>query len=389
MTLRRLRKLIALPGVLILTSAGPVNALDLGAWVPGLRVTPFLSQRVIYETNIFGTPNGAQDDLIFNTSPGALAEWVSGPNSLSAGYRAEILNFLTLTSQDRTNHYLVGQLHLELSRLRVDVRDDFANTLTPPTTELTGPIPNTTNLLVPEIEYRVTPRLGVGGNALWRHVNVPGFTELNREEYLVGPSVFWKAFPKANIQFSYDHGQTFFEGTSFRDVTRDLFLIGVRGELTAKLMSTFRIGYERRLPQTAGLPAYNGLVMSGDWTYKPTERLTLTLATSRSVEESTFGSEIFYVATAGTITANYEFRPKVTMTMRVSAAGNAYPRKESLNGETKTRNDTLVGWGGGIGYDIQPWIRVGVDYGHIGRFSNFRVFDYQDDKLTIFATLQM
>jgi hypothetical protein len=36
---------------------------DLG--LPGFKISPFISQRVEYESNVFQAPSGSQDDVIF------------------------------------------------------------------------------------------------------------------------------------------------------------------------------------------------------------------------------------------------------------------------------------------------------------------------------------
>ena len=51
----------------------PATAFDLGQWVPGLKVSPFLSQRIEYETNVFQTPSHSQDDTS-QDHPGILAD---------------------------------------------------------------------------------------------------------------------------------------------------------------------------------------------------------------------------------------------------------------------------------------------------------------------------
>jgi hypothetical protein len=289
--------------------------------------------------------------------------------------------------------------------LTVNVRDDFVNTSDPAgsclgafagtcqqsvNTELTGRIESTTNALVSTAEYRLTDRFSVGLNAAWAHVSYPAFPQLDRDEYLAGASVFWRAFAKADLSLNYYHGQKFWDSAfAFRNVTRDLVLVAVRGDITPKLSSTFRFGFENREPKTSGLPSYRGLVASGDWSYRPTERLTLSLVTDRSVQESTFGHQLFYVATTGSISATQKFGAKLAATLQFSAGDNSYPGKETVNGQTKWRQDTFLGWGGGIAYDIQQWLRVGADFSHTSRSSNFRVFNFQDDKVTIFATLQI
>ena len=160
--------------------AGSAAALDLGQWIPGLRLTPFFAERVVYETNVFQVPSGAQADIIFKTIPGFLADFTFGPHSASLGYRAEILNYVTLTSQDTVNHIGVAQLRLDFPRLFFNLRDDFTHTSDPPNTELTGPIESDTNVLVPEAEYRITSRLSAGVNYAWTHVSFADPTVASR-----------------------------------------------------------------------------------------------------------------------------------------------------------------------------------------------------------------
>src|SRR6266571_7224254 len=106
-----------------LLPAHPVPALDLREWVPGLVVTPFLGERVEYESNVFETPSHAKGDVIFKTIPGFLADYNFGPHSLSGGYRTEILRYVDLTNQNTTNHFAVAQLRLAFPRLLVNLRD--------------------------------------------------------------------------------------------------------------------------------------------------------------------------------------------------------------------------------------------------------------------------
>ena len=89
--------------LLLLQPLSGAFALDLGEWLPGLKLTPFLSERVQYESNVFQAPSNAQSDVVFKTIPGFLADYTFGPHSLSAGYRAEILKFVQLTTQDRAD----------------------------------------------------------------------------------------------------------------------------------------------------------------------------------------------------------------------------------------------------------------------------------------------
>jgi hypothetical protein len=369
----------------------PAAALDLGEWIPGLKLSPFFTERVEYETNVFQVPSGAQSDVVFKTIPGFLADYVVGPHSFSLGYRAEILNWLELTSQNTVHHIGVSQLRLDFPRLFVNVRDDFVRTSDPPDTELTGRLLSTTNVLLPEAEYRVTSRLSVGGNYGWTRVSFddPQVAEdLDRDEHLFGASVFWRVLPKADLRLNYNYGFKTFRFQSDRNVTRHTVLLAVRGDITAKLSSTFRIGIEHREPDSSFQPGYTGLVMGGDWVFRPTPRTTLTLVTDRSVQESTFGDVPFYVTTSGAFGVQQQLFTRVTVSGRATLGQNEYPLKQTLGGQTDWRSDVFYAWGVGLDYAIRPWLSVGGEYNHVGRRSNFDAFDFEDDKFTAKVSLQ-
>lgn len=370
-------------------------ALDLGEYVRGLQVSPFLSERVEYETNVFQVPSRSQDDVVFKTIPGFLVEYGAGPHWVSLGYRAEILKWLRLNNQDATHHILLAQLHLEFNRLRFDLKENFVHTTDPPGTELTGRIESDTNSLLPNVEYRLTDRFSVGANAEWIHVRFPTIPELDRDEYLGGVSVFWKFLPKTDLGLNYNYGQKVFDSDATRDVRRHVVLLRLRGELTPRITSTLRIGYEDRQPthDNPGIVGYRGLVGGGDVVYRPTDRTTLTLLTDRSVQESIFENALYYVSTTGTLVLAHQFTPKLTVSGRVTGGQNDYPVKAPVDpnnpaGLNKFRKDTIVGWGASAFYDIQRWLRVGLDFLHLERDSNIPFFSFKDDKIAGSVTLQ-
>ena len=366
-------------------------ALDLGEWVPGLKVSPFLSERVDYETNIFQTPSHSKDDIIFKTIPGFLADYTFGTHSLSAGYRAEILRYLDLTSQDTVHHFGVAQLRLDFPRFLLNLRDDFARTSDPPGTELTGRILSTTNVLKPEAEYRLTQKFSLGLNYAWTDVRFDDRAIgalIDRDEHRVGASVFMKVVPKGDVFFNYTYGRVVFTTATDRDYTDHLIAVGLRGDLTSKLSSTLRIGYEIRDPDSSGQASFSGLFFGGDITYHPTARTTITLATQRSPQESTFGTDAFYVTTNGTLSVTQQLLTKLSVTARLGGGLNDYTTKQTADGRTAFRQDTFLLAGVQADYDIQPWLRTGVEYARTSRDSNFPSFRFVDERISGRVTLQ-
>ena len=373
----------------IVASAAPSLALDLSEWIPNLRLTPFFSEKVEYESNVLQVPSGAQGSVIFKTIPGFLADYGRGTNSFSLGYKAEILNYVSLPEQDTVNHFAVGQIHLEFNRLKLNLRDDFKISNEPPGTELTGPIGSTTNVLNPSAEYQLTSRISVGPNFSWTYISYDQVVDfIDRNEYLIGPSVFYKITPRADVSLNYSYGWKDFTNDSSRNVTQHIVTVGLRGDLTSKISSSFRVGYEKRDPDNSGNPGYSGWVAGGDWVYRPTDRTTFTLVTERSIQESTFANEPYYITTSAGLGIQHYFTPKLSVTIRGAGGENDYPLKETLGGKTKWRNDFFYLAGGAVNYDIQPWLAVGIEYTKINRRSNFSVFSFDDDKVAGYVTLQ-
>ena len=370
----------------------PAMAADLGQWVPGLKLTTFLSERAEYESNVFQVPSRSQGDVIFWTIPGIRADYTFGSHSLSAGYRAEFLNYVTLTSQDNIHHIFSSDLRLDFPRTLITVSDNFARTSAPPGTELSGPIESTTNTLSVAGRYKLSPTFSVGPSFSWVHQS---FDEsfvgdrINRDEFLGGASVFWALSPKTDLSLTYNHGWTAFTQASDRDYTSDGFTVGLNGRLTAKLSSTFFAGYTHQTADNGNSQVeYRGWVTGGGWTYTPTEKTTITLSTLRSTQASTDGANAYYVTTSAFLSVGVQLLPKVTVDARLGGGMNDYPTKDTIDGKTDWRQDDFLAAGGGITYAIQRWLQVGLDYVRTSRHSNFSSFNFVDERVSGRVTVQ-
>lgn len=391
----RQRGLSAAAVVALLTVVSPATAVDLNAvWpdlnLPGFTFTPFLTERVEYEANVFQTPSRAQDDVIYKTIPGFLLELPFGRHRLDLGARVEILRYADLDRQDTEHYFALGNLKLDFpGGLKAALKEDFAHTSTPPGTELTGRIDSTTNVLAPGVEYGFAERYAVGVDYAWTRVDFEGnVDQLDRDEHLMGLTGFYRVQPKTDLLLNYSYGVKDFDSDARRDVTRHLVLGGVRGFLTDKLTSTFRLGYESREPDHRSAATYHGLVVMGDWIFQPTERTTFALLTQRAVEESVFATNFWYTSTLVTFTAGHSLTPKLRATARVFGGTNDYPDKAAkVDGRFLWRTDDLVGVGFALDYQIQKWLLVGADWAHTDRRSNFENFQYSDDVVAAKVTL--
>ena len=372
----------------------PATAVDMNAvWpelgLPGFKITPFITQRVDYQANVLLQPRNELDDLISRTIPGVTVELPFGRNRLDLSVRAEILRYLERSQFDA--EHVFGQAGVTMvfgGNVRARLRAELARTSDPPGTELTGRIKSTTYNVAPDIEYALAGRFAVGANYAYTRVSFDDTaTQINRDEHTVGASVFYKIFPKSDLYANVAYGTKRFEEDATRDADRYIGSVGVRGELTAKLSSTFRIGYEYREGRAGDTTT--SLVTSGDWTFAATERTRFSLLTQRSIEESTFASNATFIATVATLTAEHRFGPKLRASARVFGGLNEYPNKDLDVDRFHRRVDWLLGAGLGVDYQIQRWLGVGADYSFSNRTSNFQNLDYTDHVLGLKITLSL
>jgi hypothetical protein len=377
-------------GLALAGGASPPSAaaLDLNQWIPGLRVTPFITEKVEYNSNVFQVPTDTQDDVIFWTVPGVVVDYTLGNYTLSFGYRAEIQNYLELTDQNFVNHIGAVQFLAELPRLTLTFRNDFVRTNEPPISELSGPIPSNTNNLLPEVEYRFTPRLSMGVNVGWIHVDYedPAAEVIDRDEYQVGLTAFWRLFTKGDVRFdvAYRHAQ--FKHDESRDVDYYLLSVGLRGDITEKLSSTFRIGLQVRDAKT-GQDGFTGLAFTGDLVYRPRSTTTITLSALRTTQDSAFGAQPFYVTTGGGIAVRQELLRRLTLEARIGGGINEYPGVEVVDGVAARRKDGFLTAGLNLEYQVRDWLLLGVEYRHNFRRSSFPLFEFDQDRVQGKATV--
>ena len=154
----------------------------------------------------------------------------------------------------------------------------------------------------------------------------------------------------------------------------------MRGDITSRLSSTLRAGFESRQPDRSDLTKYNGLVASGDITYLATERTKLTLYLERSTQESVFQSNLWYLSNIASLSVEHFFTSKLLVTGRIYGGSNDYPDKgQKVDLSSDWRRDWLFGASVGAEYQIQKWLAVSADYSFTRRESNFDTLSFKDN----------
>ncbi|MFQ5872377.1 MAG: outer membrane beta-barrel protein [Dehalococcoidia bacterium] len=357
-----------------------------GFRVGQLRIHPALSLKEEYESNVFQSATDEQDDFLTTIVPGLALAIPIGRHHFIGGYRAEFLKFADHSNQDTTHHIATLGMSLDFpGGLLVKLDNQFKRTSEPPASDLTGRVESFQNSLVSGVEYGLADRYSVGLNYSLGFIDFEArdFEFLDRLENRIGLTGFYRVFPKTSLLLDYAYGRIDHISDTERDSTSHFIQAGVRGDLTAKLTTLFKIGWQIRESDEPGRRGFSGLVTSGTWIFEMTPRTTWTLLTERRLVESSFANNDFFESLIGTIGLDHAFGPKLSLKANVTVGLNNYPRKATVGTKTDDRNDLLLGVVGGLRYDFRRWLWVSIDYSFNRRDSNFGVFDYDDHRSSI------
>jgi hypothetical protein len=163
--------------------------------------------------------------------------------------------------------------------------------------------------------------------------------------------------------------------------TADVFLFGLRGELTPYLRGQVRAGYAMQRFESASAPQdFSGFVADASLTRDFGEATALTAELGRRTNPSAFEENGYYVSTYGRV----QFIGPFARNFRLTATGvifdNGYPVPEP-NGVH--RKDQILSGAIGLAYFFAPLSFVSLDYRHDRRNSNLDSFSYRNNALLL------
>ncbi len=161
----------------------------------------------------------------------------------------------------------------------------------------------------------------------------------------------------------------------------DMFLAGLRGEITPMLRGQIRAGYATQRFELAAVPQdFSGFVADLSLTRDFGEMAALTALAGRRTSPSAFGENGHYVSNYGRV----QFITPFARNFRLSVTGalflNDYP---VANADDVFRSDDIFSAGAGLAYFFTPLTFVSMDYRHDQRNSNIELFSYRSNAIQL------
>jgi len=358
-----------------------------------LKLHPSFLSSIEYDDNIRLADTDAAGDVIFTEKPGLIGELNLGDHRMEAGYGVELLQFAKQQEENATNHLAHGLLELNANDFQFTVSDTMESSVG----RLFNEASARAHLLINTVQLLGRydrPLWALEGG--WTHNTINQRTDIfNNSDY--GEDGFailggYKIFPKTLLLVETDVGLVnYAHNVSRADQRYWQLFTGLRGELSPKVTSTLKLGFQnRQVSDVGGLGSrndFNGVVADMDVAFAPSVSDVAHLGYLRTVRTSTFGSNSWYRQDKISLSYRKRFARKWLITPRVAWQLNDYPELGTSGGVTKRRTDNFIQLGAGLRYEIQEWLSSGVAYNLRTRNSNIEPLDYENNRFTYDVTV--
>ncbi|MBI4004239.1 MAG: outer membrane beta-barrel protein [Candidatus Omnitrophica bacterium] len=357
-----------------------------------LKLHPSFRSAIQFDDNIRLASSGEESTVIFQEKPGIIGEVKLGDHRLEAGYGIEILSFAGDSAEDSLNHLAHGQLDLNLANnFSVTTKDTFERNEGRLFTETTDRDKININTL--EILGRYDrPMWALEGGWTYNLVDhdTAAFESNDYDEHVLAILGGYKIFPKTLWLVETDVGFIEYDANTTRgDHTYWQILTGLRGELTSKVTSTIKVGFQNRdFDNLATAPGdADEFVADAELVYSPTTDDVARLEYLRTLRTSTYATNHYYRQDKIALSYRKRFARKWLVTPRFSWQLNDYHVASTEGGVTKEREDDFFQVGLDLRYELKEWLSSGIAYNFRTRNSNFGTFDYDNNRYTFDVTL--
>lgn len=376
---------LVLLAVLGFAGSASAQGLQLGPF----RVLPSLELSVEYDDNILLTRNDTLDDIIFHITPGILLELPSRKYAIRLGYQADILQYVDNTDLNTVHHAMLADARVGFNmglglRLtdRFLITDEFAGF---PVPELTQRVERWENTLDVGMDYTIRERFTADVGYRWFMVDYkddPEFDQFDRDDHTITGTLFYRVLPKTSVLGEVQYNIVRYDIPSVaadRDSDAWRFLVGIKGDLTAKTTILLKVGWEWR--DYDNRTDWNGLIAELNVIWKYREPSEVRLFAARANVESLFEGTNYYVSTFGGAEVRHFLSERLTLRVRGLGGVNDYPEDAALGAQSADRRDVFYEAGVSLKYQMRRWVAFELGYNFLKLDSNFSEFDYTDNRV--------
>ncbi len=351
-------------------------------------VTPSVAlTNVGVDTNVFNDWQNPKSDFTATVTPAADTWLRLGPARLNVKVSGSYLFFAQYSDQRSLGTTDSARFELPLLHLRPWVEGSFMTVRDRPGYEIDLRLRRTETAVSAGVDLPVSERTTIGASLTQKRTSYNsgdtylGFyiqDTLNRTTTVGTGSLRYALTPVTTFVTAAEVVQERFEFSSIRDSDGFRVVPGVEFDATALINGSAHVGFRRLTMKTAGMPDYTGPVASVDLGYTLMGVTRFSVQVSRDVAYSYLPQAPFYLLTGVTGTVTQAVGGPWSVSARAGVQRLAYQTVDQsvldLLGLTDLgglagRVDTVRTYGGGVGYKLGPYTRLGINVDYYTRRS--------------------
>jgi len=402
-SLSRLRQLALAGTMLFGLGTMPAQAQESAYDALGIRagsflIYPSLTEKLVFDSNVFAQPTGEISDWAAITTPRIVAESNWSRHSLMFELQARDVRYFNQTSQDFTDVHgrIVGRLDarrdltiqgsLNLGRIYTPLGSGDAPG------DAAEPVPDTkfdAELAIHKTFNRVKVTLS-GGYESHSYEDVARFGGgppldqdfRDADAYEVGGRVAVVISPDTNIFGDVSYIRTEYDNPSAAVSDSDTIrvLAGFEFAPSALVRGQIGAGYTWRGFDGTGIADEEGFAYLADVIWNPTPLITVTIGGEGRIEDTTVAGASSRHSSAGHVIVDYELLRNLIVSPQV--------RIDHIDYSGTARDDLLITPGIRLDYMANRYLHVGGEYFFTSRDSSVNAFDYDRHLLGFYAKAQ-
>ena len=341
------------------------------------RLLPGFEYKTTYDSNVNreqgGDKHKKDEDQIFHYIPSIAIIRKGTRFSVRSIYQLDVQEFLANANENTINHNISNSIQYVSPKVTAGIDYTFSYFKAAASDEITKRRTLINNEIQPKFEYQLTRRLNIA--PLYRNYELAykdvGSKDESYRRQDIGGRIKYHLNPKIDLFTEASDLIVRYERKD--DLDSDGFVIwgGSNVKITDKLYLNLKPGAKVVYPKNSTINRFANLVFTGDFNYKPSSKLLISIKANRDRQETSFASGGWNIGNNIDWSIVYKIRPRISVTLDGTFGRINYVRETTAVGKTKKREDYSTTNGVQIKWNPIRSLYFSIGYKFYTRASNF------------------
>jgi len=211
----------------------------------------------------------------------------------------------------------------------------------------------------------------------------------NRMDNSVALYAFYKVRPKTSMFVQYEFADIEYDENSLFDSKEHRYYIGADWDITADSRGRVKLGYMEKDFDNSEFGEEDGFSAELQMLHSFSPKRNASLTAYHRYTESSIDTAFAVLTTGSNFSLMQRFTPKWSATMNMLYYRDEYQGEFTIAGVTREREDDTYRIGPSLIFEPRDWMQVSLGYYFSKRDSNFEVFDFENNTVSLSIELTL